>query len=135
MSDKRKICECKKTPDTEFSYPNGCCFLGFLAIGATIYYEDNIENPRYSQKEQEQQMVDWEKKYKKYQHYTQPRITDVNVNVDIFPKTRDFKVKGYYFLKNKSKETIDSIFINYNELKSEFKFDKEVSLVSKRHSF
>ncbi len=131
MSAKEKFANARKRLTPALAIPMTVAFLGFLAIGFTIYYEDNIENPRYSQKENEQQSVDWEKKYKKYQHYAQPRITDVNVNVDIFPKTRDFKAKGYYFLKNKSKETIDSIFINYNDYKSEFKFNKEVSLVSK----
>jgi len=131
MSAKEKFTNARKRLTPQLAIPMTIAFLGFLAIGTTIYYEDNIENPRYSQKEQEQQMVDWEKKYKKYQHYNQPRITDVNVNVAIFPKTRDLDVKGYYFLKNKTNKAIDTIFINYNDLKSEFKFNKEVTLVSK----
>lgn len=131
MSAKEKFSNAKKRLTTKLVIPLTVAFLGFIAIGATIYYEDNIENPRYSQKEQEKQMVEWEKKYKKYEHYAQPRITDVNVNVNIFPDSRNLNVKGYYFLKNKTQKAIDTIFINYNDLKSEFKFSKEATLVSK----
>ena len=131
MSAKEKFANARQRLAPKLAIPLTVAFLGFLAIGATIYYEDNIENPRYSQKEQEQQMVDWEKKYKKFQHYAQPRITDVNVNVAIFPKTRDLEVKGYYFLKNKSKKAIDTIFINYTDFENSFKFSQEVTLVSK----
>ena len=131
MSAKEKFANARKRLTPKLAIPLTIAFLGFLAIGATIYYEDNIENPRYSQKEQEQQMVDWEKKYKKYQYYAQPRITDVNVNVAIFPKTRDLDVKGYYFLKNKTQKAIDTIFINYNDYESKFQFSKEATLVSK----
>lgn len=130
MSAKEKFANARKRLTPRLAIPLTIALLGFIAIGATIYYEDNIINPRYSQKEEEQQMVDWEKKYKKYEHYNQPRITDVNVNVAIFPKTRDLDVKGYYFLKNKTKNAIDSIFISYNDYKSTFKFSKEATLVS-----
>jgi len=131
MSAKEKFALARKRFTPQLAIPMVLALFGFVAIGATIYYEDNVENPHYSQKENEQQSVDWEKKYKKYQHYAQPRITDINVNVDIFPDSRDFKVKGYYFLKNKSKEAIDSIFINYNSYVSTFKFSKEAALVSR----
>lgn len=131
MSAKEKFSNAKKRFTTKLAVPMLVALLGFVSIGATIYYENNIVNQRYSQKEREKQMVEWEKKYKKYEHYDQPRITDVNVNVAIFPKTRDLKVKGYYFLKNKTKNPIDSIFIDYVDYESVFKFSKEATLVSK----
>ena len=131
MSAKEKFAIARQRLTPKLAIPLTIAFLGFLAIGATIYYEDNIENQSYSQKEQEQQGVDWEKKYKKYKNYAQPRITDVNVNVAIFPKSRDLEVKGYYFLKNKTQKAIDTIFINYTDLENTFKFSQEATLVSR----
>ena len=60
----------------------------FISIGGYIYYVNNILNIRKSSKEREIETVEWEKKYKKFENYAQPRIVSVNVNVDIFPSTR-----------------------------------------------
>lgn len=131
MSAKEKFRDAKKRFSPSLAVPMLVSAIGFIAIGSAIYYEDNITNPRYSQKEMEQQSVDWEKKYKKYQHYAQPRITDINVNVDLYPEERNYNVKGYYYLKNKTKETIDSLFVNYASKETAFTFDKEMTLLSK----
>ena len=50
--------------------------------------------------------------------------------MDIFPKTRDFKAKGSYWLKNKTKKSIDTIFVNLNDFEHRVKFDAENTLVS-----
>ncbi|ULT22998.1 hypothetical protein KUH03_27570 [Sphingobacterium sp. E70] len=39
-------------------------FVGFVAIGSGIYYEDHIKNPYYTSLDHEKQSVEWEKKYK-----------------------------------------------------------------------
>lgn len=103
--------------------------LLFFGLGARIYYEDNILNKRISSKESEQLQVEWEKKYKKYQGKAQPRIVAVKVNMDIYPKERDFKSSGVYTMVNKTDEVIDSILLNHNKYPSTFKFNKENTLV------
>ena len=130
MSAKEKFADARKRFTPLLTSVMLISFGAFLAIGITIYYQNNVLHTRYSSKEIEQQQIDWEKKYKKYQHYAQPRIVDINTNVDLYPETRDFKAKGYYFLKNKTSETIDSLFINYNGYENEFKFNREAKLVS-----
>ena len=98
--------------------------LIFLSSGTYIYYTNNILNKRTSSKESELQTVEGENKYKKYEAYAQPRIISVNVDVDIFPKTRDLSASGEYLMINKTQESIDSIFLDHNSLISSFKFDK-----------
>ncbi len=104
-------------------------FIGFLLIGFSIYKVNNIDNKRTSSKESEELRVKWEKDYKKYENYAQPRIVSVNVNVDIFPKTRDFKASGSYLMVNKTSQNIDSLFLNHNERPSTFEFNKPNYLV------
>ena len=104
--------------------------LIFLSMGGYIYFDNNITNQRTSQKEREKITAEGEKKYKKYESYAQPRIVSVNVNVDIFPSTRDAVASGEYLMINKTKEEIDSIFLDHNSLISTFKFDKETDLIS-----
>ncbi|MFP2996318.1 M1 family aminopeptidase [Spongiivirga sp. MCCC 1A20706] len=105
-------------------------FVGFLSMGFRIYYENNIENERTSSKEQELQRVEWEKKYKKYQGVPQPRIVSVNADMNIYPKSRDFKASATYIMVNKTNQAIDSILLNHNSYPSTFTFNRENTLVS-----
>jgi ABC-2 type transport system permease protein len=94
--------------------------LVFILMGSFIYYNTSVLNKNISSKQEEKLRAEFEKKYKRYTKTQQPRIVAVNWNVDIFPETRDVKLKGYYILKNKSNKNIDTILLNlFNELKVE----------------
>ncbi|MFD1294785.1 M1 family aminopeptidase [Lutibacter holmesii] len=101
----------------------------FLALGYRIYYENNVLNNRISVKERELFQVEWEKKYKKFENKTQPRIVDVNVAMNIFPEELNFNASGTYLMVNKSSEKIDSILLNHNNYPSTFTFNKKNTLV------
>ena len=103
--------------------------LIFLSSGGYIYYETNVLNERTSSKERELETVEWEKKYKKYENYDQPRIVSVNVDVNIYPNSLDADASGTYSMVNKTSNTIDSLFLNHNDAISTFKFNKETDLV------
>ncbi|MCZ4694982.1 hypothetical protein DWB61_08265 [Ancylomarina euxinus] len=107
------------------------CTIGFVAIGGFIYWFDNIKNEHKSAKERELDQVEWEHKYSKYYNIVQPRITDVKVDVDLFPETNDLKVQGRYIVKNKSNEAIDSVHINYTYKHTTIEFSRPADLVSK----
>lgn len=96
--------------------PSLFALFAFLFLGFSIYRENNIVDRYVSAKEQEQEQVDYEKHYKKYQGRPQPRIVDVRVNIDLYPEERNFSAAVDYVLKNKSTSSIDSIFINYGDL-------------------
>ena len=80
-------------------------------------------------KKEKLQTVEWEKKYKKYENYDQPRIVAVNVDVNIYPNTLDANANGTYSMVNKTSSTIDSLFLDHNDAISTFEFDKETDLV------
>ena len=103
--------------------------IAFLGLGYSIYQETASKGKRTSSKEAEMLSVEWEKKYKKYETYKQPRIVAVKTNVDIFPKERMFKASGTYLLVNKTDKEIDSVFLNHNPLKSKFTFNRKNKLV------
>ena len=105
--------------------------IGFFALGFRIYYENNILNERTSANEREKQTVEWEKKYKKYEKYIQPRIVAVEVHLNIYPEGLNFDAKGEFKMVNKSDQPIDSILLNYNDYPATFDFDKPTTLVSR----
>jgi len=91
-------------------------FLLFLGSGSFIYYNTNILHHYKSEFKQEEDQVSYEKKYKKYEHIPQPRITAVEVHTDIYPYERAINFKGSYVLENKTNKSIDSIHVQYYNL-------------------
>ncbi len=83
----------------------------FIICGGFIYYNTNVLNKYQSPKEQRKNSADYERKYRKYLHMIQPRITAIKVNVDLFPYERNCKMNGTYTIKNKSAQAIDSILV------------------------
>ncbi len=103
--------------------------IGFFSFGSWIYYVNNVKHEYISSKQREKRAADWEKNYGKYRDFPQPRITSSTINLDLYPKTRDFKAAGTYILKNKTDAPIDSIHIDHNSLQSSFSFSRPFELV------
>lgn len=103
--------------------------IAFIAMGSWIYYVNNVANENLSSKQLEKRLADWEKNYGKFEHVPQPRIVDVNVDLDIFPETRDFEARGKYVLLNKTSVAIDSIHVDHGGYITEFGFEKPFELV------
>ncbi|MDN3706369.1 M1 family aminopeptidase [Myroides ceti] len=105
--------------------------IGFIGLGYAIYYNDNILQPHYSSQDYELQQVDWERKYKKYETYPQPRIVDVKVDMNLFPKERNYNAEVQYIMVNKSDKPIDTLLVNYQKNLRSITFDIPNKLVSK----
>ncbi len=105
------------------------CLIGFLSMGTWIYYVNNISNENLSSKQFEKRLADWEKNYGKFENIAQPRIVDVNVDLDIYPESRDFEARGKYILVNKTDVAIDSIHVDHGGFITEFGFEKPSELV------
>jgi ABC-2 type transport system permease protein len=128
FSAKERI-KIAKSRTMKLHYALSILFLvGFVTLGSSLYYADNVFVERTSAKESEKLQVEWEKKYKKYENKVQPRITAVNVAMGIYPDDRTYKAKAHYFMVNKSNENITELYLNHNDLVSTFKFNKEVVL-------
>lgn len=85
--------------------------LVFIGSGSFIFYNTNVLNEYQNSDEGKELRAAYEKTLNKYEFTLQPRIVDTYVEVDLYPFERDFKAKGYYILKNKTKETIEEIHI------------------------
>ncbi|TVR28123.1 MAG: hypothetical protein EA390_12825 [Balneolaceae bacterium] len=105
--------------------------VGFLGMGSWIYYVNNIKHNYISTQQRELRAANFEKNYGKYKDIPQPRIVSSTINLDLYPKTRDFAVAGSYILKNKTAVPIDSIHIDYNNYISSFEFNRDYELVLK----
>ena len=131
LSNKERVNIAKKRITKSIAFGSLVVLVSFFSLGVFIYLENNIDIVNYTAKEQEQLRVTWEKEYKKYEDKAQPKLISVNVHLDIFPKTLDFKTTGTFTYVNKSRETISEIVLNHasSNYKSTYKFNKNISLI------
>ncbi|MCP4149288.1 MAG: ABC transporter permease subunit, partial [bacterium] len=85
-----------------------------LTLGSIIIYNTTILNDFETRAEGEEKRVSYEKDYKKYENIPQPRVTDVRVDVDIYPYQRRAVLRGSYVLTNKTPGPIKDIHITIN---------------------
>jgi len=83
----------------------------FVILGSYIFYNTNIINRYWTNSEEVEFRVAYEKTLKKFEYLPQPKIVDVNLNVELYPKTRDYTIEGYYILVNTYNEPINNIHV------------------------
>jgi len=85
--------------------------LCFASAGCALFYFNNILNTYKNTFDKQSEQATYETKYKQFERAPQPRITDVKLNVDIFPNVRRANISGEYVLTNRSSTSIQKIFI------------------------
>ena len=85
--------------------------LGCLLLGGFIVYNTVYLNTFESTKRADLQKVDYEKRFKHYESIPQARITDITLQVDIYPYEKKVFSRGRMVLRNKTDENINKIFI------------------------
>ena len=85
-----------------------------ISTGCYIYYNTNVLNRYTPSDKAEERSVQFEKTYKKYERIPQPRITDVQANVDLIPERRAVNIHGVYTLVNKTAAPISDLHILIN---------------------
>ncbi len=96
------------------------CLILFLATGGYIFYNTNILNQYVTAKHREQATAQYEKKYRQYLDLPQPRITSVQVAVDLYPEERSAALQGTMWLENKTQKNIDRVALTLPVGRSRF---------------
>ncbi|WP_251951720.1 ABC transporter permease/M1 family aminopeptidase [Salinibacter ruber] len=82
-----------------------------LAAGAYIYVSTTVWNVFRSSSEQADHQAEYEKTYERFSAVPQPRIDEVDLDVDLYPKDRDVRLAGTYALYNDRDAPIDTLFV------------------------
>ena len=86
--------------------------MAFVATGCTIYYQEHVVSKvMFFDSDMKELSADNEKQYGHLEGIVQPRLCDVNMRMDIYPKRRDFEAKGVFTYVNKLQKRIDTIVI------------------------
>lgn len=93
----------------------------FVSLGYYLYRQEiKPENRIWSASDESALLNQFQHTFQHYKHILQPRITSVNVKMDIFPESNSFRASGTYTLINKTRQTLDTLLIKtgYDEITS-----------------
>ena len=91
-------------------------FVGlFLASGSYAYYNTNILNDYQTFKAMEEARARYEKDYQYLDALPQPKITRVDLTLELYPDKRNMRFEGQYTLTNKTSKPIDTVFIELRD--------------------
>jgi len=76
-----------------------------------IIYNTNIINKYRTADDIEQISLAYEQQYRQFENLPMPRITDVNLDVDIYPKLRRVEARVSHILQNKTDQEIKTIHV------------------------
>ena len=86
-------------------------FCGWSFSGLFLFFNTHIRNRGMEGEGMERFQVAMEKEYKHLAQEPQPRITDVAVSVDIFPRRRSVHIEGTYELENKNQVPVQTVYV------------------------
>ncbi|MDB5952320.1 MAG: hypothetical protein JWR65_4175 [Massilia sp.] len=88
----------------------GLCI--FLGAGGLLYYDLHVVNSFQTAWQQEQTRAEYELRYKQFAALPQPRITDVDLRVDLVPEKRSLRVRGAYQMVNRGATLIRDVIVH-----------------------
>ncbi|HWJ94846.1 MAG TPA: hypothetical protein VNT33_09000, partial [Telluria sp.] len=116
----------------------GAGLLLFAGMGGLLYYGLFVEGDYQTAYSKEEQRAQYELRYKRFATLPQPRITDVNLQVDIMPDTRSLLVKGAYQLENRSGQPVTEVLLYQDRsaaLAPRFSQPARLVLADREHGF
>jgi hypothetical protein len=81
----------------------------FVVTGGFIFTNTHVLNPYRSERTKQQLQAEYEKRYKRYADAPLPRITDVKVQVDLYPSEPRYRVAGTYQVCNTTDAPIEEL--------------------------
>lgn len=88
--------------------------LTAVLSGAFIYQNTNVWNHYRTVKEGERWLADYEKTLLKYETLPQPKVTDVTLNVALYPERPEAVTNGLYVIQNKTDAPIRELHVRFD---------------------
>ncbi|TRD11836.1 M1 family metallopeptidase [Erythrobacter insulae] len=82
-----------------------------VGTGVFLYDQMNVQNDYRNQDATEKLLADYEKKYLKYASLKQPSLTDITMEIDIFPEERRMEASGTYQMVNDTGAPVQTLHV------------------------
>ncbi|MFC7333191.1 M1 family aminopeptidase [Rhodocista pekingensis] len=90
------------------------CLVGFVATGGWIAYNTHVLNEVVSNDAELDRRAEFERTYRQYEAVPQPIITDVKVDIDLYPEIRRYEARGRYVLENRTGQPLGEVHVLYS---------------------
>jgi ABC-2 type transport system permease protein len=107
LRNRLKLAGARLTAATKLGF--AVCAILFTGVGSYIYYNTHVLNRYLTTFKIQEERAQYEIKYRQYQKMPQPRLTDVNADVDLYPDQRLVVFRGKEWMENKTDSPIDRI--------------------------
>ena len=91
----------------------GLAALGFVSLGGWIFYNTHVLNEYLTSDDQRAKQAEYEKRFSRLENQPIPRITDISMEVDLFPGEQALSSSGRYKLENKTGEVILEVPVGF----------------------
>ena len=85
----------------------------FAGTGGWMYYNQNVLNKYVTSKIEEKLQGEYEKQYRKFLYKPQPKVTAIQVKMDLVPEELKYSAVTLITLQNRTASPIDSVVITY----------------------
>jgi ABC-2 type transport system permease protein len=103
-----------------------------IGSGSWFYYNAHVLNEFLTTKQQRKIQASYERDFKRYERFPQPKVIAVDAAVDLDPNHRSFSGTGHFVLQNKTQQPIQQIHItDQMQSLSDVQFDRPFHLVSR----
>jgi len=87
--------------------------LLMAGLGAFIFYNTNVLNEYLTRNDREQQQADFEKALLAFETVPQPRIIDVKLQVDLYPRQVRARTQGVYTVENRTGAPLRAVHVRW----------------------
>jgi ABC-2 type transport system permease protein len=91
----------------------GGALLAWAGLGTFIFYNTNVLNEYRTAPEREKRWADYEKELLPFEKLPQPKITDVVLNVELYPKAARALTKGSYTIENRTGAPLPTVHVRW----------------------
>ena len=85
----------------------------FVVTGGWIYHNTHVVNAFYSRYDVQRNQADYERRYKALTEAPQPKVTAVDMKVDIFPASNRARIVGTLTLVNKAEQPVTDLYVHF----------------------
>lgn len=85
--------------------------LTAVLAGSYVFYQVNVFNEFFFRDTVMDRQEQYEKEYIQYKDVQYPTVTDIKVDVAIYPDERRYTAKGRYIIENKSDKAMDKLLV------------------------
>jgi ABC-2 type transport system permease protein len=107
--------------------------LAWIGLGSFIFYNTNILNEYRTEDDEDRRSAEYEKALLGYEKVPQPRITDVKLTVDLYPREVRARTEGVYTIENRTGSPLPAVHVRWMQQLEMQKLEVEGARLGKEY--